>query len=154
MRHLAQVKHHLASGGRELQLLAYQPTEQTWEMMTPQTVVCSQADEFNEGMLVVVELGEKQQILVIEDAKEWVLRLIQDSIQQPLFTPEWIEEEKQRIEQSRQEITAKNLDLTRRQLELETHREQVQELEANLKREQEKLAQKMQALNKTTDLEE
>jgi hypothetical protein len=90
------------------------------------------AGPFIEGVLVLVEVDENKQILQIDNAKNWMLDIITEFLNEPRLTPEFIQQEEARIEQCRQEITSKNLDLTRRQLELETQREQIQAVESSL----------------------
>ncbi|MEL4895359.1 hypothetical protein [Crocosphaera sp. Alani8] len=87
---------------------------------------------FEDGVLVLVKLDNNQEILEIEEAREWVMDLVKTYLTNGVITPEWIEKEQEKVEQWRQEITAKSLDLTRRQLELETQKEQLQELEGKL----------------------
>ena len=87
---------------------------------------------FADGALVLVKLGNNQEILELEQAKDWVMGLVETYLTHVAITPEWVEKEQEKVEQWRQEITAKTLDLTRRQLELETQKEQLQELEGKL----------------------
>jgi polyhydroxyalkanoate synthesis regulator phasin len=134
MLYLAYVQKNPDSGDKELCLLAYQKTDQLWHIVTSATVSCNDPDIGEEGNLVLVKLTEDQQIVTIENAKDWVIGLVKEYLSYPTLTPEWVEKEKARIEQGRQEITAKSLDLTRRQLELETQREQIQALENQLKK--------------------
>lgn len=137
MLYLAYVTQNPDSGTKELCLLAYQKADQLWQVMESESLPYLEQSLGAEGNLVLVTLGENREILAVENAKSWILEVIQQYLSYPALTPEWIECEKARIEQGRQEITAKSLDLTRRQLELETQREQVQELENQLKKQQE-----------------
>ncbi len=142
MLYLAQVQKNHHSGEKELYLLAYQKADNLWQVSTPETIFCEKINNFEQGNLVIVELGENQQILTLGNAKNWVLELVKQYLSYPTITPDWVEKEMARIEQGRQEITAKSLDLTRRQLELETQREQIQALESQLKKEQLKLGKR------------
>ncbi len=148
MLYLAQVQKNPNSGESELYLLAYQQENQQWSVLTPEKLPYPENDLYLPGNLVLIDLGENQQILTIQNAKDWVIELVKKYLSHPPLTSEWIEKEIARIEQGRQEITAKSLDLTRRQLELETQREQVQELETHLKQEQAKLEKRQQETEK------
>jgi len=88
--------------------------------------------QFNEGVLVLVEVDENKQILQIDNAKNWILDIITEFLNEPRLTSEFIQQEEARIEQGRQELTSKNLDLIRRHLEIETQREQIQAVESSL----------------------
>ncbi|MGK7933653.1 MAG: hypothetical protein AB4041_19780 [Microcystaceae cyanobacterium] len=134
MLYLAYVQKKSDSGETKLCLLAYQKADQLWQMVTSEIVNCHEIDVGEVGNLVLVKLTENQQVVTVENAKEWVVGLVKEYLSYPSLTPEWIEKEQARIEQGRQEITAKSLDLTRRQLELETQREQIQALENQLKK--------------------
>ena len=149
MLYLAQVTQNLTSGTTELQLLAFQKSEHIWEISHSETLPIGKEDSLSEGLLVLVELDEKSQILEINNAKNWVIGLLQQHLSSTSITPEFVQEEQARIEEWRQEITSQSLDLTRRYLEVETQREQIQELEESLKQEKEKLEirwQEIQAL--------
>ena len=91
------------------------------------------------GVLVLVEIGEEQQIISIQEAKEWILTILQQHLTRNAINPQFIKAEQSKVEKWRQEITAQNLDLNRRALEIETRREQLQELELQLKRDREEL---------------
>lgn len=139
MLHLAQVKKNPISGEMELQLLAYKQSQQTWEVTDSEVVMMSGETDLSDGLLVLVELGKERQIIKMQEAKDWILSLIEKHLSHGAITPEFVQQEQARVEQWRQEITAQSLDLTRRHLEVETQREQIQELEASLKREKENL---------------
>ena len=139
MLHLAQVTKNPLLGAIELQVLALQQSDRNWALCDRKTITGKIETTFNEGVLVLVVLDENDQIVEVKNAADWVIALIEDHFTSDQVVSEFYQSEQSRIEQWRQEITAKSLDLTRRQLELETHQEQVQELEARLKQEQENL---------------
>jgi hypothetical protein len=146
MLYLAQVKKNLVSGKLELELLAYQEANhQIWHIIDSEYVPLD-SEEFAVGVLVVVEYKENKTIINIENATNWVLNLVQKYLTNSLITPEFILEEEAKIEKWRQEIAQESQDLTRRHLELETRREELQELEKSLKREQQKLELKLKEL--------
>ncbi|MGH7998455.1 MAG: hypothetical protein ACREPR_03260 [Brasilonema sp.] len=146
MLHLAQVAKNPTSGNLELQLLAFQKAESTWSISNSDSLPLDAEHFLLEGLLVLVELGENRQILKIQEAKDWVVGLIQQYLTSGAITPEFIQSEQARVEQWRQEITVQNLELTRRFLEIETRRDQLQELETNLKQEKEELETRWQKL--------
>jgi hypothetical protein len=134
MLYLAQVTKNPYLNELELQLLVMETNEHLWQK-TSGTLYMENREtlqKFNEGVLVLLEVDENKQILQIDNAKNWILDIIENFLSEPRLTPEFIQEEETRIEQGRQEITSKNLDLTRRQLELETQREQIQAVESSL----------------------
>lgn len=147
MLYLAQVHQNKVSGQRELQLLAYRQSEQVWQVMGGENIPLELEQQWGEGVLVLVELGNNQQILDLKPAKDWVVYLVQRHLSAATaITPEFLQQEEARIEQWRQQMTAQSLELTRRQLEIETQREQLQELETSLKQEREKLEARWQQL--------
>lgn len=151
MLHLAQVTKNPQSGAIELQPLARQQSNLQWIVDSFARIRCEEAIAFNEGELVLVELGENEKIGGVRDATEWILSLIKNYPSGTSTSSDFYRAERARIEQWRQEMTAKSLDLTRRHLELETYQERIQELEAQLKQEREKLElheQKLQRLEK------
>ena len=134
MLYLAQVTKNPYLNELELQLLVMETDEHLWQK-TSGTLYMENREtlqKFNEGILVLVEVDENKQILQIDNAKNWILDIIENFLSEPRLTPEFIQQEEERIEEGRQEITSKNLDLTRRQLELETQREQIQAVESSL----------------------
>ena len=134
MLYLAQVTKNPYLNELELQLLVMETDEHLWQK-TSGTLYMENREtlqQFNEGVLVLVEVDENKQILQIDNAKNWILDIIENFLSEPRLTPEFIQQEEERIEEGRQEITSKNLDLTRRQLELETQREQIQAVESSL----------------------
>ncbi|MDJ0601872.1 MAG: hypothetical protein QNJ37_23875 [Crocosphaera sp.] len=101
--------------------------------MSNKVIPCTVPTSCGDGVLVLVSLGNNQEILEVKEAKDWVMGLVETYLINGVITPEWVEKEQEKVEQWRQEITAKSLDLTRRQLELETQKEQLQELERKFK---------------------
>ncbi len=135
MLHLAQVHQKSYAGKAGLRLLATQKAENAWTVATEEEFVLStKASDYGESALVLVELSPTQQILSIQDAKGWVLKLIEDYLVNGI-TPAFLEQETERAERWRQSLTLQSQELDRRTLELEARREQIQTLEENLKRE-------------------
>ena len=139
MLYLAQVQVNSTSGEKRLQVLARQESEYVWELDNSETLLLTKESSLGSGVLVLVETDRQQQIISIQDAKEWILSVLQQHLTKNAINPQFIQTEQSKIEAWRQEITAQNLELNRRALEIETRREQLQELEQELKREREKL---------------
>ncbi len=139
MLHLAQVKINPASGEIQLQVLARQESEYVWEVDNSETLLLTKESSLGAGALVLVEISPNQHIISIQDAKDWILSILQQYLTKNAINPQFIATEQSKVEQWRQEITAQNLELNRRALEIETRREQLQELEQELKRDREEL---------------
>jgi hypothetical protein len=135
MLHLAQVQNNESVGKVELRLLARQQSEFTWAVINPENVPLTDNNSLNDGLLVLVELSDEQEVLNIQNAKEWVLDVVQKFLSIGV-SPTFLQEEAARTEQWRQDLTLQSQDLTRRHLEMEARREQIQALEEDLKRQQ------------------
>lgn len=142
MLYLAQIKKNAISGETQLQLLARQFRDRNWKICNRQSVPLDHKLGYSEGLLVLVKLDEKNEIIEIKEAQDWVLELVEKYLSNTKITPEFVKKEQERIEQWRQELASQSQDLTRRSLEIETRREQLQELEETLMREKERLANK------------
>lgn len=147
MLYLAQVEINPNSAEIQLQVLARQESEYVWSVDNSQTLFLTKESSLCGGVLVLVEIGQEQQIISIQDAKEWILSILQQYLTKNAINPQFIEVEQSKVEKWRQEITAQNLDLNRRALEIETRREQLQELEQQLKRDREELAKLKEKLS-------
>lgn len=139
MLYLAQVEVDPDSEEIQLQILAHQESEYVWEVNNYETISLAKESSLSEGVLVLVEIGSDRQIISIQNARQWVLSILQQHLTKNAINPQFIESEQSKVEQWRQEITARNLELNRRALEIETRREQLQELEQELKRDREEL---------------
>ncbi len=139
MLYLAQVEVDSESEKIRLQLLARQESEYVWSVDNSDTLLLTKESSLCDGVLVLVEMDKNQQIASIQNAKEWVLSILQQHLTKNAINPQFIKTEQDKVETWRQEITAQNLELNRRSLEIETRREQLQELEQELKRDREEL---------------
>jgi hypothetical protein len=139
MLHLAQVTHKDPGGKVKLQLLAQQKAEHAWAVLTDEesSLWCDTPD-YQEGALVLLELSPTKQVQQISDATGWVLEMMDQYLSMGI-TPTILQEEVQRAEQWRQSLTLQSQELGRRALEMEARRDQIQELEENLKVEKQKL---------------
>ncbi|UBF26991.1 hypothetical protein K9N68_03145 [Kovacikia minuta CCNUW1] len=135
MLYLAQVQKKGFLGKAGLQLLARQKSENAWILLTEEeTIPATEAGNFSEGLLVLVDVTNNRQVLSIKDAKDWILDIIQNFLVTGI-TPAFLQQETERAEQWRQSLTLQSQELDRRALELEARREQIQDLEETLKRE-------------------
>ncbi len=139
MLYLAQVHKQRASGETELQVLAYETTENVWQVDTSEILTLKQDMSTKEGLLVLLEREQGGAIVSIKEAKEWILSVLQQYLTKNAVNAQFVTEEKEKIEKWRQEITVQNLELNRRFLEIETRREELQQLEQSLKSQEEKL---------------
>ncbi|MEL6580242.1 MAG: hypothetical protein AAFQ14_10845, partial [Cyanobacteria bacterium J06621_12] len=137
---LTQVEVNSGSQEIQLQVLAHQESEYVWSVDNSQTILLTKESSLCPGVLVLVEIDKEQQIISIQDAKEWILSILQQHLTKNAINPQFIKTEQNKVEKWRQEITAQNLELNRRALEIETRREQLQELEQELKRDREEIA--------------
>jgi hypothetical protein len=146
MLHLAQVQRNLTSGEIQLRLLAYQKSNLLWEKIDLKFINIPEDHQFNERVLLLVDLDQNNKITEVKEATNWVIGLIEQYLTSLILTPDFMKEEAARVEEWRQEIALKNQDLTRRHLEMETQREQLQELADTLKLEQQKLESRKKEL--------
>ncbi len=155
MLHLAQVQKHGSGGEHRLKLLAQQKSDQAWASLPAAEYIPLTKIEFGDGALVLVELSSAHQINLIYDAAPWVVEVIQNYLSSGL-TPELLQQEVDRAEQWRQALTLQSQELGRRALEMEARRDQIQDLEENLKREKKQLEEMSESLDeqkKQLDLE-
>ncbi len=144
MLHLAQVKKNDLEGKVMLQLLARQKAEHAWALLPNETAAwiesedCLNPKDYPEGSLVLVQLTSNRQVQQIQGATDWVLSFVEQYLATGI-TPTFLQEEGQRAEQWRQSLTLQSQELGRRSLEIEARRDQIQELEENLKLEKKKL---------------
>ncbi|MBW4441741.1 MAG: hypothetical protein KME10_10990 [Plectolyngbya sp. WJT66-NPBG17] len=139
MLHLAQVQKKGYLGKAGLRLLAAQKSDHVWtKLPEEETVLSAEANTYSDGLLVLVEISNSNQILDIREAKDWVLELVQRYLTYGI-TPSFLQQETERAEQWRQSLTLESQELARQKIELEARREQIQELEEELKSEKKQL---------------
>jgi hypothetical protein len=143
MLYLAQVQNQGIPNQISLIPLACQKSEYAWvvlpEPATKAIPFSTTAADWADGMLVLADCTEDYQVSSIAHAKDWLLAIIQTFLSSGI-TPEFLQQETQRAEQWRQSLTLQSQEVDRRALELEARREQIQELEENLHRQQKALA--------------
>lgn len=149
MLYLAQVQNQENLGEISLQLLACQNSEHTWAILSEETFftlpqdfaqnpIYSATNVLNEGMLVLADIGENNQVVNIQSAANWVLQLVEKYLTTG-FTPDFLQQEAQKAEDWRQSLTLQSQELSRRLIEVEARREQIQNLEAKLQQEKQLL---------------
>ncbi|MGB7444857.1 MAG: pilus motility taxis protein HmpF [Coleofasciculaceae cyanobacterium] len=136
MLYLAEVQKpktgFLGGGGKaELKLLAYQRTDQSWTAERGEEVVPAEdANSFNDGALVVVNLVNRQVQGKIESAGGQIVRELQN-LSRLLEKSKSQEEE---IEQWKQSLTFQSQEMNRREAEIAQQEEEMHTVEAELAR--------------------
>jgi hypothetical protein len=144
MQYLAKVHTKSSLGGShlgstQLQLLAVNTYEHTWNLVNPpRTITVSQAISMNEQTLVLLELDNDEKLISVKEATQWVLTFVSEYLSLGL-TPKALKEELERAEQWRQSLTLQSQEVRRRALETAARRDEIQDLEKRLKLERETL---------------
>ncbi|UBF26945.1 pilus motility taxis protein HmpF [Kovacikia minuta CCNUW1] len=130
MLYLAEVQKKtggLLGGGRaELKLLACQRSEQSWSAVPgEELVVCEEANNYNGGALLLVDLTANKQVQRVQEAGRQLVSILQNfsRLQEKFKTQE------EEIEQWKQSLTYQSQELNRREMEMEARREQLQQME-------------------------
>jgi hypothetical protein len=149
MLYLAQVQNQKILGKLALQLLACQNADDTWAIVSEESVLTlptdfaknsnkSSVNILNDGVLVLVDIGGNREVLHMRLAVNWVLELVEKYLTTGI-TPEFLQQEAQTAEEWRQSLTLERQALSRRSIEVEARREQIQTLEAKLQQEKQLL---------------
>ena len=143
MLYLAQVDIEKNTPGlSSFLLIAVQESEDVWGLVDAagkgSELQSDRTFDHLPGAWVIVKTSDRKEILQVDDAKPWIISLIQNYLTFGV-TPEFLRKETERAEQWRQSLTLQSQELDRRALELEARREQLQALEADLKRERQDL---------------
>lgn len=153
MLYLAQVQKKGFLGKTGIRLLARQKSEDTWAIVPGEEIIfLTETSALTDGFLVLVELSPTRQVVKIQDAVPWILEFVQQYLSKG-FSPAFLQQEAERVEHWRQSLTLQSQDLARRTLELEARREQIQDLEEQLKQQKrtlELLAAQLQAKGNST----
>ena len=144
MLHLAQVIKNQTSSGLQLHLLAVEESKLQWTLCLEKYLPLEDLEDedecFTEGVLLLVEINEQNQLVHSHSAKDWILTIVQEYLIEGKSNVNInIPEEEARLEKWRQELTSQSQDLARIRLEVETRREELQQLEQNLSMEREQL---------------
>ncbi|MEL6471380.1 MAG: hypothetical protein AAFQ74_16770 [Cyanobacteria bacterium J06623_4] len=142
MQYLAKVNAKHSRGETALELLAFNASEHSWELMTPRKLITTNKDiPFNEQVLVLIEVEEEDRVVNAQDATEWVVDFVAEYLTVGL-TPKGLAEELKRAEQWRQSLTLQSQEVRRRALETAARRDEIQNLEKRLKLESEAFERK------------
>ncbi len=141
MQYLAKVYAKSSLGSTQLQLLAVNTADYAWELITPPKLIATTREiSFNEQVLVLLELNQElnqeESVAAVTDATEWVIDFISEYLTLGL-TPKSMKEEVERAEQWRQSLTLQTQEVRRRALETAARRDEIQNLEKQLKLERE-----------------
>ena len=144
MLHLAQVIKNKTSSGLQLHLLAVEESKLQWTLCLEKYLRLEDLEDeeecFTEGVFLLVEINEQNQLVHSQSAKDWILTIVQEYLIEDKSNVNInIPEEEARLEKWRQELTSQSQDLARIRLEVETRREELQQLEQNLSMEREQL---------------
>lgn len=143
MRYLAKVERAAFLGNAVLQLLARQLDHYLWENLPKEkTIETDIALGVGNGALILVDIEEEVfKVTAVEDAVPWITMLVEQFLSQGI-TPEFLAKEAERAEQWRQSLTLESQEVERRALETAARRDEIQELERNLKIAREELEQR------------
>ncbi len=129
MLYLAEVHKKTGFMGNktELKLLAKQQSEQNWAMLPgEETVPAEIANEYNAGVLVLVELDANQQVKKIQDATRHLVGILKNFSRMR----EKFRTQEEEIEGWKQSLIYQSQELTRREVDIEARAEELQQLEA------------------------
>ena len=136
MLYLAEVQKQSKSfiGGikTELKLLAFQRNDQNWAAVpNEETIAAEEANNFNAGVLVLVDLGVNRQV---QKPPEVAGRQLANVLQNFTRLLEKSKNQEEEIEQWRQSLTYQSQELHRREMEIEAQLEQMQQVESEFER--------------------
>ncbi|NEO99388.1 MAG: hypothetical protein F6K58_12035 [Symploca sp. SIO2E9] len=156
MLYLAEVQKpktgFLGGGGKaELKLLACQRTEQSWTVeRTEEVVPAEEANAFNDGALVIVNLVNRLVKGEIEPAGDRVSTILQNFSR----LLEKSKNQEEEIEQWKQSLTFQSQEMNRREIELEQRLDQMQAKEEELALIEQQRQELESASEETTRLQE
>ncbi len=144
MLYLAKVQNQKFLGEPILQLLACQNADDTWAVLVEPSVLTLSRDcvqnlnnsvvnSLNQGVLVLIDIGENDEVFNMREAKNWVLELLEKYLTTPI-TLDFLQEEAEKAEKWRQSLTLQSQELSRRLIEVEARRAQIQTLETKLQK--------------------
>ncbi len=138
MLHLALVQKNEDVGEGKLQLLARQQSDHCWAIINPESTIVTDTNSLHEGLLVLVDLSDNQEVQSIEPAQKWVLTIVQKYLSHGI-TPSFLQEEAARIEEWRRDLTSQSQDLTRQRAEFEARRDRITATEQELEQQKQRL---------------
>jgi chromosome segregation ATPase len=121
----------LGGGKAELKLLACQRGEHNWSAVPGDDAIpVEEANKFNDGTLVLVELSASKQVQRIQEAARQLVSILQNfSRLQDKF-----KDKEEEIEQWKASLTFSSQELNRREMEMQAREEQLAQMEDELER--------------------
>lgn len=121
----------LGGGKAELKLLACQRGEHNWSAVPGDDVIpVEEANKFNDGTLVLVELSASKQVQRIQEAARQLVSILQNfSRLQDKF-----KDKEEEIEQWKASLTFSSQELNRREMEMQAREEQLAQMVDELER--------------------
>jgi chromosome segregation ATPase len=121
----------LGGGKAELKLLACQRGEHNWTAVPGDDVIpVEEANKFNDGTLVLVELSASKQVQRIQEAARQLVSILQNfSRLQDKF-----KDKEEEIEQWKASLTFSSQELNRREMEMQAREEQLAQMQDELER--------------------
>lgn len=119
-------------GGVEtkLKLIACQRNDQSWSLVSNESITAEEANDFGDGALIVVNLGVNRQIQgKLELASQKIIGVLKNFSR----LLEKNQEQEQEINQWKESLAIQSEELSRRQIEMETRLEQVEQMEEEFK---------------------
>ncbi len=119
-------------GGVEtkLKLIACQRNDQSWNLVSNESITVEEASDFGDGALIIVNLGANRQLQgKIELASQKIIGVLKNFSR----LLEKNQEQEQEINQWKESLAIQSEELSRRQIEMETRLEQVEQMEEEFK---------------------
>ena len=119
-------------GGVEtrLKLIACQRNDQSWSLVSNETITLEESSDFGDGALIVANLGVNRQIQgKIELASQKIIGVLKNFSR----LLEKTQEQEQEINQWKESLAIQSEELSRRQIEMENRLEQVEQMEEEFK---------------------
>ncbi|WP_019509307.1 pilus motility taxis protein HmpF [Pleurocapsa sp. PCC 7319] len=119
-------------GGVEtkLKLIACQRNDQSWSIISNESITLEETNDFYDGALIVVNLGANRQIQgQIELASQKIIGVLKNFSR----LLEKTKDQEQEISQWKESLAIQSEELSRRQIEMETRLEQVEQMEEEFK---------------------
>ncbi len=144
MLYLAEVhkKNGFMGAKTELKLLAQKQSEHNWSPISGEELLqADAANDYNAGVLVLVEMDGNQQLKSIQDATRQLVGILKSFSRMR----EKFRTQEEEIEGWKQSLIYQSQELTRREVDMETRAEEIQEWEA----ESQKIEQQRQEFEAT-----
>jgi chromosome segregation ATPase len=111
----------------ELKLLARQQSEQNWSTLPGEEMIPVEiANDYNAGVMVLVELDNNQQVKKVQDANRHLVGILKNFSRMR----EKFRTQEEEIEGWKQSLIYQSQELTRREVDIEVRSEELQQLES------------------------